>query len=316
MTDLYIKGPDALKLLSRSRRQQLRDVRGRQGQAVRRRQPRRLRDRRRDPLLPGRGAAQPRRAPVGAQLGAVPRRDGRLRRHVRAGRALGREPDRPEALPLPGPGADRARGAGEGHRRAAAGDQVLQHGPSSRSPATRCGRCITACPACPASSSSGPPSTARTSGQRSSRPARSSAFARSARASTRRTRSSRAGSRARCRRSSPATSMKAYREWLPANGYEGTGSLGGSYYSDDIADYYLTPVRARLRTLRQVRPRLRRARGARADDPDPQRKKVTLAWNGDDVARAMGTMFQEDGRAKYIDLPALQLLDVAERQDR
>ena len=35
MTDLYIKGPDALKLLSDHRRQQLRDVRGRQGEAVR-----------------------------------------------------------------------------------------------------------------------------------------------------------------------------------------------------------------------------------------------------------------------------------------
>src|SRR5215471_4822553 len=32
-----------------------------------------------------------------------------------------------------------------------------------------------------------------------------------------------------------------YRRWLPAAGYEGTGSLGGSYYSDDIEDYYLTP---------------------------------------------------------------------------
>ena len=36
---------------------------------------------------------------------------------------------------------------------------------------------------------------------------------------------------------------------------------------------------------------------------DPKRKKVTLAWNGDDVARAMGTMFQKEDRAKYIDLP-------------
>ncbi len=36
-------------------------------------------------------------------------------------------------------------------------------------------------------------------------------------------------------------SMRDYREWLPAQGYEGTGSLGGSYYSDDISDYYLTP---------------------------------------------------------------------------
>ena len=35
--------------------------------------------------------------------------------------------------------------------------------------------------------------------------------------------------------------MKAYREWLPGDGYEATGSLGGSFYSDDIEDYYLTP---------------------------------------------------------------------------
>jgi vanillate/3-O-methylgallate O-demethylase len=30
---------------------------------------------------------------------------------------------------------------------------------------------------------------------------------------------------------------------------------------------------------------------------------VTLAWNGEDVAKAMGTMFQKKNRAKYIDLP-------------
>ena len=35
--------------------------------------------------------------------------------------------------------------------------------------------------------------------------------------------------------------MKTYREWLPPNGYEGTGSIGGSFVSDDIEDYYLTP---------------------------------------------------------------------------
>jgi glycine cleavage system aminomethyltransferase T len=36
-------------------------------------------------------------------------------------------------------------------------------------------------------------------------------------------------------------SMKAFREWLPADGYEAKASLGGSFYSDDINDYYLTP---------------------------------------------------------------------------
>ena len=36
-------------------------------------------------------------------------------------------------------------------------------------------------------------------------------------------------------------STKAYREWLPATGYEGSASIGGSFVSDDIEDYYFTP---------------------------------------------------------------------------
>ena len=96
--------------------------------------------------------------------------------------------------------------------------------------------------------------------------------------------------------------LKDYREWLPAQGYEGTGSLGGSYYSDDISDYYLTPWDLGYggfvkfdhdftgrEALEQIGP--------------PKRQKVTLAWHGDDVARAMETMFQRENRAKYIDLP-------------
>jgi vanillate/3-O-methylgallate O-demethylase len=35
--------------------------------------------------------------------------------------------------------------------------------------------------------------------------------------------------------------MKKYREWLPASSYEATGSIGGSFVSDDIEDYYTTP---------------------------------------------------------------------------
>src|SRR5213075_2438698 len=31
--------------------------------------------------------------------------------------------------------------------------------------------------------------------------------------------------------------LKAYREWLPATGYEATGSLGGSFVSNNIEDY-------------------------------------------------------------------------------
>ncbi|HYK25577.1 MAG TPA: hypothetical protein VEV18_04920, partial [Steroidobacteraceae bacterium] len=35
--------------------------------------------------------------------------------------------------------------------------------------------------------------------------------------------------------------LKKYREWLPANGYEGGGSISGSFVSDNIEDYYVTP---------------------------------------------------------------------------
>lgn len=96
--------------------------------------------------------------------------------------------------------------------------------------------------------------------------------------------------------------LKAYREWLPANGYEGTGSLGGSFYSDDIEDYYLTPHELGYGPFVKFDHDFT-GREALEKMGDPKRKKVTLAWNGEDVTRAMGTMFQKDGRAKYIDLP-------------
>ena len=96
--------------------------------------------------------------------------------------------------------------------------------------------------------------------------------------------------------------LKDYREWLPANGYEGTGSLGGSYYSDDIRDYYLTPHELGYGAFVKFDHDFT-GRDALEKMGDPKRKKVTLAWNGEDVAKAIGTMFQKDKRAKYIDLP-------------
>ena len=96
--------------------------------------------------------------------------------------------------------------------------------------------------------------------------------------------------------------LKSYREWLPANGYEGTGSLGGSFYSNDISDYYLTPWDLGYGPFVKFDHDFT-GREALEKLGDPKRKKVTLAWNGEDVTRAMGTQFQKEDRAKYIDLP-------------
>ena len=97
--------------------------------------------------------------------------------------------------------------------------------------------------------------------------------------------------------------MKAYRQWLPANGYEGTGSLGGSFYSDDITDYYLTTHELGYWPFVKFDHDFVGREALEKIADKPKRKKVTLAWNGEDVARAMGTMFRRGNAAKYIDLP-------------
>jgi vanillate/3-O-methylgallate O-demethylase len=97
--------------------------------------------------------------------------------------------------------------------------------------------------------------------------------------------------------------MRAFREWLPADGYEGTGSLGGSFVSDDISDYYLTPHDLGYWPFVKFDHDFigREALLEMADRP--RWKKVTLAWNGEDVAQATGSLFEKSEPVKYIDIP-------------
>ena len=97
--------------------------------------------------------------------------------------------------------------------------------------------------------------------------------------------------------------MKAFRQWLPANGYEGTGSLGGSFYSNNIEEYYLTPHDLGYWPFVKFDHDFIGRQALEKIANTPKRKKVTLAWNGEDVTRAFGSLFQKGDRAKYIDLP-------------
>jgi vanillate/3-O-methylgallate O-demethylase len=98
--------------------------------------------------------------------------------------------------------------------------------------------------------------------------------------------------------------MKAYREWLPANGFEANASLGGSMVSNNIEDYYLTPYDLGYDRFTRFDHDFigRSALEAMADKP--HRKKVTLTWNRDDVMGIFNSMFYATDRAKYMDLPA------------
>lgn len=98
--------------------------------------------------------------------------------------------------------------------------------------------------------------------------------------------------------------MKAYRQWLPANGYEAIASLGGSFYSDNIEDYYLTPYDLGYGPVVKFDHDFVGREALEKIVHQPHRKKVTLALDSDDVARAISTMFQKSGRAKYFDFPS------------
>ena len=97
--------------------------------------------------------------------------------------------------------------------------------------------------------------------------------------------------------------MKPYREWLTADSYEASGSLGGSFYSDNIEDYYMTPHALGYGQFIRFDHDFVGREALEAMQDKPQRKKVTLAWNGEDVIKAYASLFQEGDIYKYIDLP-------------
>ncbi len=97
--------------------------------------------------------------------------------------------------------------------------------------------------------------------------------------------------------------MKGYRQWLSTKSYEAMASLGGSFYSDDITDYYLTPYELGYGPFVKFdHDFVGRAALEKMTDVQ-RRKKVTLVWNGDDIARVFGSLFHAGDIDKYIDLP-------------
>ena len=99
--------------------------------------------------------------------------------------------------------------------------------------------------------------------------------------------------------------LAEYRDWLPI---EKVGSIGGSMDSAEIADYYLTPYdigygktvrfdhdfvgRAALEAMAQT-----------IAETGPPRTKVTLVWNADDVTAAVGSLYRPGPGAKYMEMP-------------
>jgi vanillate/3-O-methylgallate O-demethylase len=100
--------------------------------------------------------------------------------------------------------------------------------------------------------------------------------------------------------------MKKYREWLPANGYEATGSIGGSYVSNNIEDYYVTPYELGYGPFVKFDHDFagREALEKMVKDGRPQRKKVTFEWNGEDLGKVLASLVDRGNLPyKFFDVP-------------
>ncbi len=98
--------------------------------------------------------------------------------------------------------------------------------------------------------------------------------------------------------------LRSYREWLPATSVEAQNAIAGSFVSDVISDYYLTPWELGYGGFIKYDHDFVGRSALEQMDVEAQRKKVTLAWNPDDLAAILASMVDRDELGyKYFDLP-------------
>ena len=98
--------------------------------------------------------------------------------------------------------------------------------------------------------------------------------------------------------------MKPYREWLTESSYEASGSLGGSFNCDNIEDYYVTPYEIGYGPFVNFDHDFIGKEALQTISELPHRRKVTFAWNADDVGTVLRSMLDPgEPHYKYIDLP-------------
>lgn len=97
--------------------------------------------------------------------------------------------------------------------------------------------------------------------------------------------------------------MKPYREWLKGSSFEASGSLGGSFYPDSIEQFYLTPWDLDYGRLIKFdhdfigRDALERMQSGN------HRRKVTLEWKDADVVAIHASQLASGENGKFMEYP-------------
>lgn len=97
--------------------------------------------------------------------------------------------------------------------------------------------------------------------------------------------------------------LAGFREWLTTEHIETIASLGGSFESDDVTDYYMTPYELDYGRLADFDHEFVGREALEEMDPDGQRTKVSLVWNDEDVADVLGSTVTDEVPGKDMDFP-------------
>lgn len=88
---------------------------------------------------------------------------------------------------------------------------------------------------------------------------------------------------------------KGYRDWMSDKNASMRMSLGGSFYSSDIEDYYVTPFDVNYGHIIKFDHDFIGRDALEAMAGKPHRKKVTLVWNADDVMKVQQSQLEDTG---------------------
>ena len=91
-----------------------------------------------------------------------------------------------------------------------------------------------------------------------------------------------------------------YRAWLPA---ARAGSIAGSFHSEDIHDYYMTPYDIGLDRSVRFDHDFHGREALEELSKNPPRRKVTLIWNAEDVAEVVRSQMEPGTPGKFLDFP-------------
>lgn len=94
--------------------------------------------------------------------------------------------------------------------------------------------------------------------------------------------------------------LRDYRAWLPLGR---AGVIAGSLASDDIRDYYTTPYDLGYGKIVKFDHDFIGAEALKARAEQPQRRKVTLVWDAEDVARVVSSQWRDGPKYKYLSMP-------------